>query len=487
MTQATKTRLVSIFLAFVLGICAVITTAAQTPLVARAESITYSGVMEDLKKDTSFNPGNYPTKADDYSLQIIQLAESSDKELFVYVYQPSGKAKNFKASSINISTTINDSISYLNYKLELLNSNGVFYKYKVSGLTVKDEGVRYYAISSIYRPFDESIDKQASGGNTVTEVNYAVNKQYAFGSINGKPYVNCVDIETIVVTDKFVGFVRYKDGFKLYVGACDSHFVAFNTNKPMDKLLEADVYYTTQSYDWSSVPFVGVKETFGDKADKYAYLKYTDKVEHTGGGLFAGTYKWDRIQTIDAFIKGENRENIYHGAVLDVKTSSKLTDEALTELKGKKWVLRFAETSYSLSGYSTTGSTFESYTLVGDVTILRLKFETDGITYNLGVIDNKQTGGKEPSNETDIDISLNNRGKTILYLLLLILLLVLLAPVLPYVLQAIVFVVSLPIKGIAAIGKTCKRKRQERKERKIYEKVVATIDEPDYGNYDDYD
>ena len=468
MTQATKTRLVSIFLAFVLGICAVITTAAQTPLVARAESITYSGVMEDLKKDTSFKPENYPSKADDYSLQIIQLAESSDKELFVYVYQPSGKVKDFKASSINISTTINDSISYLNHKLELLNSNGVFYKYKVKGLTVKDESVRYYAISSIYRPFDESIDKQASGGNTVTEVNYAVNKQYCFGEINGKPYVHCVDIETIVVTDKFVGFVRYPDGFKLYVGACDSHFVAFNTNKPMDKLLEADVYYTTQSYDWSSVPFVGVKETFGDKADKYAYLKYTDKVEHTGGGLFAGTYKWDRIQTIDDFIKGENRENIYHGAVLDVKTSSKLTDEALTELKGKKWVLRFTETSYSLSGYSTTGSTFESYTLVGDVTILRLKFEMDGITYNLGVIDNKQTGGKEPSNETDIDISLNKRGKMILYLLMLILLIILLAPILPYVLQAIVWIISLPFKGISAAVKSTKRRRAEKRARKEF-------------------
>lgn len=468
MTQATKTRLVSIFLAFVLGICAVITTAAQTPLVARAESITYSGVMEDLKKDTSFNPGNYPTKADDYSLQIIQLAESSDKELFVYVYQPSGKAKNFKASSVNISTTINDAISFTNYKLALLNSNGVFYKYKVENLAVKTDAVRYYAISSIYRPFDESIDKQASGGNTVTEVNYAVNKQYAFGSINGKPYVNCVDIETIVVTDKFVGFVRYKDGFKLYVGACDSHFVAFNTDRPIDKLLEADVYYTTQSYDWSSVPFVGVKETFGDKADKYAYLKYTDKVEHTGGGLFAGTYKWDRIQTIDDFIKGENRENIYHGAVLDVKTSSKLTDEALTELKGKKWVLRFAETSYSLSGYSTTGSTFESYTLVGDVTILRLKFETDGITYNLGVIDNKQTGGKEPSNETDIDISLNKRGKMILYLLMLILLIILLAPILPYVLQAIVWIISLPFKGISAVVKSTKRRRAEKRVRKEF-------------------
>ena len=42
-----------------------------------------------------------------------------------------------------------------------------------------------------------------------------------------------VDIETITITDKFVGFVRYKDGFKLYVGACDSHFVAFNTDKPI--------------------------------------------------------------------------------------------------------------------------------------------------------------------------------------------------------------------------------------------------------------
>lgn len=466
MTQATKTRLVSIFLAFVLGICAVTTTAAQTPLVARAESITYSGVMEDLKKDTSFKPENYPSKADDYSLQIIQLAESANKELFVYVYQPSGKAKNFKASSINISTTINDSISYLNYKLELLNSNGVFYKYKVSGLTVKDESVRYYAISSIYRPFDESIDKQASGGNTVTEVNYAVNKQYCFGEINGKPYVNCVDIETIVVTDKFVGFVRYPDGFKLYVGACDSHFVAFNTNKPMDKLLEADVYYTTQEYSSSWAAFVGENETFGDKADKYAYLKYADKVEHTGGGWFAGTYKWDRIQTVDDFIKNEDREQIFSGAVIDVKISSKLTDAALNELKGKKWVLRFTETDYTL--WSGQGSYGTFSTIVGDVTILRLKFETDGITYNLGVIDNKQSGSKDPSNETDIDISLNKRGKMILYLLMLILLIILLAPILPYVLQAIVWIISLPFKGISAAVKSAKRRRAEKRVRKEF-------------------
>lgn len=482
MSQATKTRILSMILAFVTVICTVF-MAVQTPLIARAESIEYSEVLDDLKKDSSFQESNYPERPTDYSLNIIQIAESVNKELFVYVYQPSGERKNFTASSINISTTINDAISFMNYKLDLLNSSGVFYKYKVRDFVVKDEPTRYYAITSIYRPFDESIDAGTGNDNTITEVNYAVNKQYCFGTINGNPYVNCVDIETIVVTDKFVGFVRYMDGFKLYVGACDSHFVAFNTDKPMDKLLEADVYYTTQAYSSAWVMFAGTREEFGEKADNYAYLKYTDKVEHNGDGLFAGTYTWDRIQTVEDFIANENRDNIYHGAIIDVKYSTKLTDAAMQELQGKRWVLRFAETDYTFWTGDSAYGTFA--TIVGDVTILRLKFETDGITYNLGVIDNKQTGGKEPSNETEIEVTLNKRGKTLLWLLLLILLIVLLAPVLPYILRAIVWLISLPFKAIAAIVKAIKRRRQEKAERKIYERVVSTIDDP-YSD-DDYE
>ena len=466
-------------LAFVVGICTVF-MAVQVPLIARAESIEYSDVLDDLKKDASFQELHYPKDSTDYSLNIIQLAESVNKELFVYVYQPSGKQKNLEASSINISTTINDDISFFNYKLDLLNSNGVFYKYKVRNFIVKDEPTRYYAITSIYRPFDSTIDEGTGNNNTITEVNYPVNRQYCFGTINGNPYVNCVDIETIVVTDKFVGFVRYPDGFKLYIGACDSHFVAFNTDKPMDKLLEADVYYTTQAYASSWVMFLGTSEEFGEKSDNYAYLKYTDKVEHNGGGLFAGTYTWDRIQTVEDFIANENRDNIYHGAIIDVKYSTKLTDEAMHELQGKRWVLRFAETDYT---FWTGDSAYGSFaTIVGDVTILRLKFETDGITYNLGVIDNKQTGSTEPSNETEIEVTLNNRGKALLWLIFLILLIVLLAPILPYVLKALVWIVSLPFKGIAAIVKAVKRKRQEKEERKIYERVVASIDDPYSGD-----
>lgn len=449
-------------------------TGAQSFSAVAAESEnekTASGVLEDLSKDASFNAENYPSAARDYSLQIIQLAESADKELFIYVYQPSGDK--VRASSINISTTINDEISFFNYPLELLNLEGTLFKYKVTGFEVKKDPVRYYAISSIYRPFDAGIGDKKSGNNTINEVNYAVNKQYCFGEINGKPYVNCIDIETIVVTDKFVGFVRYPDGWKLFTGAgaCDSHFVAFNTDKPIGKLLEADVYYTTQntSYDFftEDSPF-NIK--FGDnKIDNYAYLKYTDKVEHSGGGFFAGTYKWDRIQSVDDFIKTEDRTTVYYGAVLNSKVSSKLTDEALNELKGKKWVLRFTETSYNKSPRSGMGAATYYHaetTMVGNVTILRLKFETDGITYNLGVIDNKQTGSTEPSNSTDIKVEPNATGKGIIYLILFVLLLVLLAPLLPYVLNVIILIVSLPIKLVSEIIKLIKSSREKCKERR---------------------
>lgn len=426
-----------------------------TVYAATSANTVYTNVLDDLTKDNSFKPSNYPEKTDDYSLQIIQLAESSDKDLFVYVYQPSGQNKNLAACSINISTTINDEISFYNYKLQLLNSSGVFFKYKVNDFTVKNEPTRYYVISSIYRPFDETIDSGAEHGNTVTEVNYNVSKQYCFSTINGNPYCNVVDVETIVITDKFVGFVRYNDGFKLYNGACDSHFVAFNTDKPIDKLLEADVYYTSQSYSWTVAAFVGENQEFGEKQDNYAYLKYTDKVEYNGGGLFAGTYKWDRIETTEQFIaENDLTQNVYSGAILDVNVANKITDEGKAALQGKKWVLRFAETVYTLGGGN--GTTYLFSTLVGDVTILRLKFETDGVTYNLGTIDNKQTSSDKPINDETYKVVINSRVKWILGIIAAILLLIILAPILPYIIRFVVWVVLLPFKAIGALFKGTK-------------------------------
>ncbi len=394
----------------------------------------YSEVLDDLQKDSNFNKDNYPIKSQDYSLNIIQIAESADNELFVYVYQPSGQNKKLTASTINISTTINDEIKFRNYKLKLLNSNGVFFKYMVSDFVVSTVPTRYYAVSSIYRPFDGTIDNQADHDNTITEVNYDVSKQYCFSVINGNPYCQVVDIETITITDKFVGFVRYFDGYHLFgSGSCDSHFVAFNTDRRIDKLLEADVYYTTQKWIAESIaiaPYIDPTYTYYEKKECYADLVYTQKVEHTGSGWGAGTYKWDRIETVEQFIEeNTNYRNVYSGAIFNVNVGSSITEEGKKALEGKKWVLRFAETSYGDVSLSETSRT-RNGTMVGDVTILRLKFETDGIVYNLGTIDNKQSGSDKPINVETIKASLSGLGSSLLGIILVIVLIIVLLPLL---------------------------------------------------------
>lgn len=423
-----------------------------------AESVSYSNVLDDLRKDENFSPSAYPTVSNDYSLQVIQVAESTDNELFVYVYQPSGQAKDLRAVSINISLKPRAEIAEVrNYKLTLLSSSGVFYKYRVDGLTVSTADTRYYTITTIYRPFDKTIDEGADHGNEITEVDYKVAKEYCFSMINGEPFCRVLDVETIEITDKFVGFVRYKDGFKLYVGACDSHFVAFNTDRPIDKLFEADVYYTTQDYRWLSGVGVGESEEFGEKADNYAYLDdEQDGIKYNGGGLFAGTYTWDRIETVDQFIAENNTfQNVYSGALLDVSVANQITEDGIAALKGKQWVLRFVETSYELNG--GMGSTWSHSTIVGDVTILRLKFETDGVIYNLGVIDNKQSGDPHnPINTERVKVGLSKTGKWILIAIAIILVLVILGPILPYIVKAVLWIISLPFKAIAAIVQAIK-------------------------------
>lgn len=373
----------------------------------------YSNVIDDLKKDSNFNSSEYRMNVLDYSLQLIQVAESVNNEVFVYIYQPSGQIVNLTASSINISTTSYLEPDYKNYKLELVSSSGVFFKYLVKDITVSSAPVRYYTITSVYRPFDASYDKGYP--EHVTEVNFDVSKQFCFGTLNNEYVCSVSDIETITVTDKFVGLVRYFGGYHLFgSGSCDSHFVAFNTDKDIDRLYEADVYYTSQNYHLSDNNSL-VDWLFPDQLDfydieeHYANLTYTQKNDFVGSGWGHPTYSWDRIQTVDQFLEeNTSYKNVYSGAILDVNVSNYITDEGKKSLEGKKWVLRFAETSYSESSLSTTGRDIIA-TVVGNVTILRLKFESDGQMYNLGVIDNKQSGSNDPINgsTTDIDVVFN--------------------------------------------------------------------------------
>lgn len=390
------TKLKYITIALIMAISTLLTSVGNVAYAAN-----YSDVLSDLGKDSNFNTNLYPEVSDDYSLQVIQLAESVDNELFVYVYQPSGQAAMLKAASINISTTIDDKLRYTNYKLEYLNSNGTLFKYLVVDFTVSTDPTRYYDITTVFRPFDANIDKQPDNGNTITEVEYEVGKQYCFSTVNGQANCAVIETETIVVTDKFVGFVRYSNGFSLFPSSCDSHFVAFNTNRPIDSLLEADVYYAQQEHRSSTTAIMGTSNYFGAKTDEYAYLKYTDKVEHQGTGWGAGKYTWNRIETVEDFLKENNiKQNLYTGILFDVAVENTITEAGMAQLAGKTWVLRFAETDFARVIDPTISSSIRQK--VGDVSILRLKFEYNGITYNMGVIDNKQSGSDDPINDEQI-------------------------------------------------------------------------------------
>lgn len=430
---------VGLVLVFLLSFFHFVTNTADT----WAYAVTYSSVMDDLRRDSSFNASDYPDKADDYSLQVISVAESVDKELFVYVYQPSHKSKDLTATSINISLAIDDDFAPNNYKLGLVSTQGVFDKYIVKDLKIRSDETRYYNIPSIFRALDKSIDGEPGNNNTVSEVSYSVGWLYTAKTINGAVNYGCSKTETIEITDKYCGSICYLNGFKLYIDKCHSWYVAFDTDKPIDKLMEADVYYVSQAYTyeiWGLIP----SKKYGDPEDGIAKLKYTDVASNSANGLFAKRYTWNRIESVSDFLAGED-----------------LTSEAISALNGKKWVLRFIETPYSY--VSSANHSVENSIIVSDVSILRLKFETDGVTYNLGVVDNKQTADPsrpDNNNTTEFDFShlFNPKGERPWYYYLILaivglLLLALLIPIIPYVVKIIIWIISLPFKLIKAIFK----------------------------------
>ena len=88
---------------------------------ASAAASAYTNVMTDLTQDESFNAADYPGNVRDYGINVIQLAESTDGELFIYTYQPSGQQVDLIASTVRIAEQRNNA-DYLNpelYELEL--------------------------------------------------------------------------------------------------------------------------------------------------------------------------------------------------------------------------------------------------------------------------------------------------------------------------------------------------------------------------------
>ena len=472
-------------IALVLVLSCFLSCLIATPIYANNIQVvgTYSKVMEDLEQDSNFDPSVYPTKTNDYSLEVITIAESNENELFVYVYQSSEDYGKYIATSVNISQSL-DGHNIKNYSLTLLDYETVFQKYRVDDLAVQASDTRCYEIISIFRKYDPSIDKVLSddNNNSINEVVYKVAKMWTLSTNNNETTIVCQDIETITVTSKYVGFIRYKGGSNWWGTNLwqDSHFVAFSTDRQIEFLIDADVYFQTQTmHEHHAELDVGLgfqsSFNFGEIKDNYAYLTYTDKVEYDSGKPWNKYhYSWKRIQTVDEFIAGEDRLNIFECGIFNIETRSNLTDEGIANLQDKQWVLRFYESDYKEIGDTLLEGAADRYsTIVSNVTILRLKFETQGIIYDLGVIDNKQTGSLNPSNTTTTTLELKDMFKLILTVLLLIVLIAILWPVLPiifkiigWLLKALWWLLCLPFKIIGFIFEKDDKKNKNNKGKK---------------------
>lgn len=457
-----KFLLVILFLAILFNISSFVSISVY------AETPNSTNVLSDLQKDPNFKVSDYRDKSDDYSIQIISIAESTAKELFIYTYQPCQRTKYLVATCVNMS--LSEKVTGTNlYNLELVSQETVFCKYKVLDLKVSDNNCRYYNITSIYRAWNEDIDDTSGNDNIINEVAYAVGKLYKASTIDGKVSYSYDKMETIEIVNPYVDFLQFRNGWQWFPSSCRNHFIAFDTDKPIDELMEADVFYVKQDI---FILYTGnlVERREGDKISETITLKGTDKGETPSKGLFAKKYKWNLIEKTEDFIKNPDND---------------LTEQCLNNISKSKWILRFTNTEYQTETYPAH---YENYTDVSNVSILRLKFRTGVKIYDLGTISNKITGDNVPGNNNTEELDPLGWLKNLIeklgipvWALILIVVLIFLAISLPilglifpvigqalkvvfkaigklikWLFNALVWIISLPIKGIFLIVNKCK-------------------------------
>lgn len=386
----------------------------------------YTDVLDDLRKDEAFNVEDYPAVADDYSLQVIQIAESSAGELFIYVYQPAADishlatqismalSKDFENVADNSNVAISDindsgfggedgdghgggggsfhSLSRAGnspalFDLTLLSCDGVFGKYIVNRFQVLNDIERYYHIVSIYRDWDSLIDKDTDKANDIAAVVYPVAKLYMATTLNGEVSYECIDMKIveIIPESKHIGYFRYFTGFGIIsFKDADCWYVGFDTVQPIDTLYEAEISFKLRTVETNYAYGIETNQTIGGSQSVNNFI-VSSKEKHSVGNLFH-KYTWDTIQTYDEFISNPDYN---------------LSDSEKENMSGCKWVLRFLVTERKVVGDYKVN--METKVQVADLTVLRLKFETAGVVYNLGVVDNMQSSkpNQPPGNSKD--------------------------------------------------------------------------------------
>lgn len=390
---------------------------AQTGIAFAASETSYSNVLDDLHVDETFDESAYPSKENDYSLQVIQLAESVDGELLVYVYQPGGNTKELRASSITFARSKDNTteLSFVNYLLTFLNSSGVFYKYKVTNFELLPDNVRYYNVASILRKWDNALDGDPESDNKISEKAYNVGKLWTATSENDNITYKLDETEVVTITDEYIGYVNYSDGTKMSfnkitTGTTSAHFVAFSTDRQIDALLAVKLEFTTKEVTYKCCSnflhshFMEIRDRKEGSPVKQEpiELKSDDYASNNdlGGINFSDSHEWKRIMSSSEFLAYHNNDD------------SQVLTQGNLDVANKQWVLSFYETPVQWQtdfGWANaffplavlwSGENDYKYTEVSDVLLLSLTFQTEGQTYKLGAVANRQTGSKDPVNDT---------------------------------------------------------------------------------------
>ena len=224
-------KIISIIISFIFIFCAL----ATVPVMAASEK-TYSNVLDDLEKDSTFDASVYPDNAEDVSVNLIQIAESEDDQLFLYVYQPADARIDLECVSVSISVGFSANGEGLDpklYDLILVSTEGVFDKYLVNGFVLPDEAERYYNIVSLYREFNSAVDPEGDKTeykDTVCKA-YAVGQQWCAYTLNDRRIYEMNTFKTVNLDIKLSSTIFIEGGFDFCgIGLdydAESHFVVF--------------------------------------------------------------------------------------------------------------------------------------------------------------------------------------------------------------------------------------------------------------------
>ena len=280
---------------------------------AGANSNKYTDVLEDLKLDATFNENDYPPIANDTKLKVIQIAESENQELFLYVYQPGNITEHRKASKINMSlqNPLDNTVTEIRkfYDLEWIDNNGVFDKYVVKNFTVSSAPYRYYNIIGIYRPFDSDVDDEYVAIDRVNLKSFPVGLSFIAYRFNNALKYECRKLDVASVEIHASGSIRYSDGWQwshiFTLPNTDSFYVAFSIkNYDVNYIYDGHISFDELKY-YQFHGLLGDDDPVLSDTIHYEDVKISegDVGQNNGtGGWFGKTYTWDRIQTVEKFI-----------------------------------------------------------------------------------------------------------------------------------------------------------------------------------------